>query len=319
MNILADRHHSGLWHSLVLMARRYGWTLYTQAGHEWWDRWYWSFGRSTYDDDRLAQQYLMHHPEIDAEFPDDEIRGVTLDEALEMDWTFVIATLQDNQNGMKKFADKVGAQFIVQVGNTGQYVDWQNDPLALVSSEVSIDGRGIVYHQPMDRIDFAPPTNIRSIASFVNLMPQMGPCWDLLQEAQRTTPVAVYGAQGADGIIKPFSRLVELMGTYGWGWHDKGQGDGFGHVLHSWAAVGRPLIGHARHYNGRMGRVYWRDMETCIDLDVHSVEDALAIVATISPEDHAAMCHAMRAEYEKIDWEGEAIQIADFLGLAVPA
>ena len=59
LNVLVDRHHSGLYQSLQLLARRLGWTLYTPVGMDWWDEWYWSFGRGTYSDDRLARQYLM--------------------------------------------------------------------------------------------------------------------------------------------------------------------------------------------------------------------------------------------------------------------
>jgi hypothetical protein len=33
VNVLADRHHSGLYHSLQLLAARFGWTLYTPVGH----------------------------------------------------------------------------------------------------------------------------------------------------------------------------------------------------------------------------------------------------------------------------------------------
>ena len=40
-----------------------------------------------------------------------------------------------------------------------------------------------------------------------------------------------YGIDGPEGIIKPYSRLIDLMASYGWGWHCKAQGDGFGYPL----------------------------------------------------------------------------------------
>ena len=107
-----------------------------------------------------------------------------------------------------------------------------------------------------------------------------------------------------------------MMAVVGWGWHDKAQGDGFGHVIHSWAAVGRPLIGHASHYRGRMAEPFWQDGVTCIDLDRHSVAEAVSIVQNISAEDHAEMCRAIRAVFDSlVDYDSEAERIAAFLGI----
>jgi hypothetical protein len=54
--------------------------------------------------------------------------------------------------------------------------------LALVSSEMPIEGRGVLYHQPMDPIAFKDPREqMGGAASFVNCMPSMGACWDLLR------------------------------------------------------------------------------------------------------------------------------------------
>ncbi|HXI97147.1 MAG TPA: hypothetical protein VNG04_13530, partial [Candidatus Acidoferrum sp.] len=68
MNVLADKHHAGLFHSLQLLAGRLGWTLYTPVGLDWWTEGYWRFGRG-YGDDRLAQQFLRHDFDVDGEFP----------------------------------------------------------------------------------------------------------------------------------------------------------------------------------------------------------------------------------------------------------
>jgi len=177
-----------------------------------------------------------------------------------------------------------------------------------------IPKNGVVYHQEMDPIAFRPVTERRTAASFVNCMPFMGRCWDLLQEAQGLgLSVRVFGIDGREGIVKPNTALVDLMASVGWGWHDKGQGDGYGHVLHTWAAVGRPLVGHASHYAGKMGERFWRDGETCIDLDKHSVAETVEIVRTITPERHAEMCRAIRAEFERIDYDAETEQIRRLL------
>jgi hypothetical protein len=325
-NVLADRHHAGLFHSLQLLGQRFGWTVYAPTGMAWWDEGYWAFGRSTYHDDRLAAQFLRGVPGVDgngpvpdSEFPDWPIPTVTLAEAREMDWAYVIASVPDNEQGFARFAREMGAQYVVQVGNTGQYVDWSLDPLALVSSEMPILGRGIRYHQEMDPVAFVEPAlpwGPRTVASFVNCMPSMGYCWDLMQPVLDT--VDVYGIDGNLGIVKPYAELIRRMGLYGWGWHDKAQGDGFGHVIHSWAAVGRPLVGHAGHYAGKMGERFWQD-GTCIDLGLVAVGDAVERIRSISVVEHAEMCRAIRAEFDAIDYDAEAETIADFLGVRVPA
>ena len=321
MNVLADRHHSGLFHSLQLLAVRMGWTLYTPIGMGWWDAGYWAFGKSTYNDDRLAQQFLVGvaGPDglgapPDGEFPDWPVPTVTISEAHAMDWAFVIATVPDNEDGFARFAEEVGARFIVQVGNTGQYVAWHRDPLVLSSSEMPIHGRGVVYHQEMDPIAYHPPHNRRTAASFTNCMPFMGSCWTLLQEAQGLgLPISVYGIDGPDGIVKPNTELVARMARVGWGWHDKQVGDGFGHTIHTWAAVGRPLVGHASHYRGKMAEHLWKDGVTCIDLDQHSVAEAVQMIRTMCRCRHEDMCRAIRAEFETIDFDGEAEMIRAFL------
>lgn len=313
-NVLADRHHGGLYRSLQLLADRLGWTLFTPTGHEWWDAAIWQFGRWTYQDDRLAGQFLSQSGP-DPEFPTTPIRYVTLDDARQMRWDYVIATVPDNEAGFARFAREQDATYVIQVGNTGQPVDWSLNPLALISSETPLQGRGVLYHQEMEPVAFSPRTDRHTAASFVNCMPHMGRCWDLLQQAD--LKVAVFGIDGPQGIVKPYSRLVKMMANYGWGWHDKAQGDGFGHVIHSWAAVGRPLIGHASHYAGKLAERFWQDGITCIDLDRHPVPEAVEMVRTISSEDHERMCRAIRAEFDAIDYDAEAEAIRELL-TAVP-
>ena len=101
------------------------------------------------------------------------------------------------------------------------------------------------------------------------------------------------------------------MALSDWAYHDKVTGDGFGHIIHNWAAIGRPLIGHARYYRGQLAERFWRDGVTCIDLDRHSIEEAAEMVRTISanPDYHRAMCEAIRAEFDTIDWASETAEI----------
>jgi Ni,Fe-hydrogenase III large subunit len=58
---------------------------------------------------------------------------------------------------------------------------------------------------------------------------------------------------------------------------------------------------------------------TCIDLDRHSVDEAVTRILEISEDEHAAMCRAIRAEFERIDYDAEAAEIARLLRVPVAA
>jgi len=330
VNILGDRHQADLYYSLQLLFEdRLGMTLYTPVGFEWFDEGYWRFGEKHFGR-TLAEQYLNvdarwsdggthdpHHPER-------LIRGVTLAEAQGMDWGYVLASVQDNQFGFARFAREHGAQYLYSVGNTNQQIDWSLDPFALVSAEADIEGRGLRYHQEFDAIGtfgYRRPTQAKCVATFVNCFPQIM-CHPLWNEAQALAPAwewREHGINGRDGNLEPVGRIADVMAASSFGWHDKVHGDGMGHVIHNWAAVGRPLIGHSSHYAGKLAEPLWQDMVTCIDLDRRPVAEAVALMEEIvaNPAMHQAMCEAIRARFDAlVDFDGEARQIANALGLA---
>jgi hypothetical protein len=341
IRVLADRHHAGLFHSLQLLFARIGRLtgdevrVETPIGHEWWDAGFWRFGEG-YGDDRLARQFLnvdlftagLFGDTItnDPEFPESPIYGVTLNTALEHHYDFVVATVQDNQHGLARFAREMGARFVLAVGNTGQMIDWGLDPLVINSSEMPVLGRGVNVGQEFDSDGLFAREGINNatrIGSFVNCMTSIA-CWPLLDHA-RSAPdldVRVHGIDGPDGNIKPISTIANIMRGCGWGWHDKEHGDGFGHVIHYWAAIGRPLIGHASHYKGKRAEALWQDGVTCIDLDRHPIAEALEMVRSIAsePARHNDMSVAIRRAFdEECDWDRDAASVAELLGLAVTA
>ncbi len=336
MKALIDRHQADLFYALQLIFEdTLGGAVYTPIGREWWDEGYWRFGEA-YGDERLVDQYLgIHegiwtpgwHPgaytTIDGHHPDRPIRGLTLDLAKKtgQDINFVVATVQENQQGLARFAREIGAKYVYQVGNTRQQVDWSLDPLALVSSEVPIEGRGVVMHQPFDHtgiFGFRDPAEAqRRFSSFVNLMPRLAdwPLWEGYRAHLPGWETKVYGIDGYDGNLEPVERIAEAMATSAFGLHLKPTGDGFGHVLHNWAAIGRPIIGRASYYRGQMGERFWQDTITCIDLDQRSPLENVALIDAIwnDKDRYGEMCRAIRAEFDKIDWPGEAAAIKAFL------
>lgn len=340
MNVLIDRHHAGLLYSLQLLFEdRLGMDVYVPVGHEWWDEGYWRFGQ-VFGDDRLAQQYLMPNPPwkigeneyepwetYDVEFPSRRIRGATLQAARHWGgWDYVVATVQENAAGLHRFAQEAGAQFVYQVGNNGQRIDWSLNPLVLASAKIEFpEGqRGVTYHQEFDKdgtFAFRDPVWHRSdiVRSFVNCFPLMPTEWRRFQEFQRAAPEMTYmvhGHDGPDGLVQPTTMVADVMANSGWGYHDKPQGDGFGHVIHYWAAVGRPLIGSASYYRGLFAEHLWEDGVTAIDLSIRSVEEAAEMALQLAAsKDWIEMCHHIRDRLDQlVDFDAEAAAIRELLG-----
>ena len=332
MRVLVDRHQADLFYAMQLLFEdSLGLEVYTPIGYEWFDRGYWQFGHQHLGR-ALADQYLR----IDARYvaaPDRwqttdpahsgrVIRCVTLDQFRALGgWSHIVATVQDNQAGFARLAAEVGAKYVYQVGNTRQQCDWGLDPLTLVSSEVPIVGRGVRMHQPFDhRITFRfrqPDEAGPVVSSFVNLMPRLvdWPLWLGYQSHLPEFATRVYGIDGPDGNLHPVAAIADAMAASAFGLHLKPSGDGFGHVLHNWVAVGRPLIGRASYYRGQLGERFWQDGVTCIDLDQRGPDENAALIRDVwaDRDRYGAMCRAIRAEFDRIDWDAELREITGLL------
>jgi hypothetical protein len=295
VNILVDRHHADLLYSLQLTYEPTH-DLFVPMDFEWWDAGYWQFGRG-YGDDRLAQQFLR--PEgrevepglwltFDDHHPERPIYGVSLERARSMDWESVCATVDDNQQGFARFAREHGARYLYHIGNARQAIDASLAPTIIEGPQRFDLDWTFRYREPVMR---------DRIVSFVNLLPLIPEMWagyEGLRERLPSFSFASYGHSCPDGLLKPVAAIAEEMARAGWAYHDKVTGDGFGHILANWAAVGRPLIGHASYYAGQWGEALWVDGATCIDLDRHSLDEAADIIRKMSPERHAVMCAAIR-------------------------
>ena len=69
------------------------------------------------------------------------------------------------------------------------------------------------------------------------------------------------------------------------------------------------------HYEGLMAEGLWQDGVTCIDLANRSLADSAAMIRDIWADKprYRAMCEAIRAEFDKIDYDAEAEQIRALL------
>lgn len=362
MNVLVDRHHAGLLYSLQLLFEdRLGYDLYIPIGDKWWESKVWQFGKG-YGDDRLARQYLTindaelilgldeatpardaeeadgHYVLRDmAEYPERPIRCVTMEQFKNLgDWGFIIATVPDNAPGFAWLAKQVDAEFVYQVGNHNQFIDWSLDPIVLSSSEAPIRGRGVTVHQEFEkdtvfqyrdpaplyeRDPYVPFTPVHSTGSFVNCfnrIPRELAYWQATRAELPGWRFAMHGSDGDDGKVGPCPTLADVISSFGFGWHDKPHGDGFGHVIHYLASIGRPLVGNSQHYRGLFAEGLWEDGTTCIDTAGRSPGETAVLLNEIAvdPERHERMCRAIRERVDTLcDFDAEEVKIREVLGL----
>jgi len=244
---LADRHQADLFYALQLLFEdQLGIEVYTPVGYDWFDEGYWQFGHQHLGR-ALADQFLNidakyslvddggggYWATFDPAHPEREIRCLTVEQFHAwQDWTHIVATVQDNQAGFARLASEVRAKYVYQIGNTRQEADWSLDPLALVSSEVPIVGRGVRMHQPFDHLGtfrFRDPAEAAPvISSFVNLMPRLvdWPLWLAHQTYLPDWQTRVYGIDGPDGNLHPVTAIADAMAGSAFGLHLKPTGDG---------------------------------------------------------------------------------------------
>lgn len=326
VRVLADWHHPGLWESLeILFGDRFGWELYAPRGMAWAEAGFWRF---THQDWAAPAYLIVQAAERDGyaeapvpEYPSRPRRVVTLEQADALRPDIVLASVPAHDASFRRLADRWGARYVYQMGNARQPTSRLAD-LTLASVITPKRPKTIRYHQEFSLETFAfaappPPGAKPAIGSFMLRLPTASCAYQwLAQDAD----VAWRDYGGADprsgGYLAPMTAVAAAMRDCAWIWHDKRIGDGYGHVVHNAAAMGRPLIGHAAHYRGRMAGAYWRDLETCIDLDKHSPAVAARLIRGISaqPEWLAEFGQAIRATFDReVDFAAEASEIAQAL------
>lgn len=359
MRVLTDFHHHALAESLlILFEDRYGAEVHFPYGMDWFHRWYWSFERAWHGD-AVAQQYLLGvwtdaieiepglFQRMDPRHPGRLNHAVTLDYALSQRYDLVLCSLPHNYSGFRRLAKETGARYGIQIGNLAQEWDREAD-FALVSSTLPgfgpehagrrIEYQGVpsvIYHQEFSLDTFRPewpPGERNSVASFVNCFAETAPAYADFTTLARANPDfdwKVYGSYGsatedefAAGDISEVSQVADAMRASRIGWHSKMWSDGFGHVIHNWFAIGRPVVGHAGFYADKLAGPLWVEGETSFDVARHSTDALLSHMRRLRDDDdyHARICENVATRFrEVVDYDAEADLIADLLGVAVAA
>lgn len=340
MKILTDFHHPDLYWSFVLtMERRLGWEVYRVIGMEWFDKGYWQFEKF-WAGNRFAKMFLALDPtnapgdqtnpvrkpdrnlfthwiREDERHPGYDIKMVTIEQAREIEFDYVMATVPHNQEGFKRFADEIGAGFIVQVGNAEHNIDWSLDPIVLNSTARELKGKtkSLDYDQEIDpSFSYEPLPEKGEIASFHIDWNQQN--LDMFFEVAAHLPMYEFQSYGNLGLyLIKTADVAQKMKESRILWHTKHVGDGWGHVIHGAMAIGRPLIGKKSYYKNRIA---WRCWTPANSIDIEGMSPRTVAVelqsAMEDPDRLQLMGMASRDIWERyIDYERDAESIERLL------
>lgn len=345
IRILTDYAHNDLWHSMsMLFEDRFGWELYRPIGMEWYDEGIWRFERDRLGD-QVARQFLepwpsdekvpWHSVRPDEAHPGKQMRMVTVNQAKALGLDLVISTLAENEDGLHRFAREVGAHYGIQVGNQGAPNSWGLAEFALLS--VTTPGfhpwmPHVTYHQEFSLDDYRyewPPAERDLVSTRVQCITGT-PDYGIFRRVAALTPEARFRHFGHcndedelwGGNAPTVPDIAESMRASRVAWHAKRWSDGYGHVLHSWAAVGRPIIGSSGYYTGRndgipkLGGALFVEGETSFDIDTHSEAELSAIVRSLIEDDdyhREISANVYRRFREVVNFDVEAAAIRGML------
>lgn len=310
IRVLTDAIHADLWESLrILVEDRFGWELYAPHGLGWYESGIWNFERARLGD-AVARQFLdPWHADVpgsqawlrpDTTHPGRIIKRLTIEQARDLKPDLVISTLAENDLGWKGFADEVGAHFGVQVGNQGQGCVWGAAEFALIST--TTPGftpwmPHVYYHQEFSLEDFAADGGARALPDRVGTWVQCATTsggYDRFRTLAARTGLdwRWYGHCGeADeyhgGNMPSTPEVAARMHEARIAWHWKEWSDGYGHVIHNLAAIGRPLLVTAGYYADKLAGPLLVEGVTSWDVRRHTDDELVRIISRlVSDDDH---------------------------------
>lgn len=314
-NVFVDRHHDSLFNSLIILfEKRLGWKLSTQAGMAWYQEGLWD----VFPHPSTAEQYLLR--EVEKE------HGITLEQFKDTKFDVLLCSIPTHVNIWLKLKElyQPQAKLIFQVGNVWPF-DHSFPIKNILASAVVPQLMGfnvLQYHQEFDLNSFhyEPVKEGRKIYSFTNCLNTVDlyrPDWDLFLQLESLLPewtFKSYGGQTRDGAISPLdvaAKMREATFIY----QCKTKGDGFGHVIHQAAAVGRPLITRFSDYEDKLAECLIDEI-TSISVD-HATPETIANMIRETWDSGLTPITRGKNIYQKfkdnVDFEYEAEQIKQFL------
>lgn len=341
-NVLSDCHHLGLFNSLrLLFEKRLGGNLYRPIGIDWLDKGFWRMAEIYNNHPATVAQYLgindtcidkKTHYEIYEAGHDYIQKAITFDQFLALPIDIIIASIPQHIESFWKLSQvhPNKPKVIYQIGNVW---DIQQCPIPniMASAKVYIPLKyhSIIYHQEFDTEIFNrncnyidaqcwPDDNIYSFINCLNTASIYQQDWQLFQDLEKAMPewnFKSFGGSCRDGGISGVKNIADKMREAKFGIHLKNFGDGYGHVLFNFAAVGRPVIIKEQYYLGKLGGELIKDGETCITIDGLSIPQIIEKINYYNESSrYMKLCKNTYENFIKhVDFDKEAEQLKTFL------
>lgn len=263
-------------------------------------------------------------------------RAITFEQFLNKPIDYIIASIPEHIVPFQRLIQehKPNAKLIVQIGNKWSFENVSNARNILDSTkmqEIPTGANYQFYHQEFDINIFRPENWIyldmdprhpgiqtpgKKIYSFLNVLQETTEynTFRSLEDQMIGWEFKSFGGQCRDGCITGNKQLADKMKEARFIIHLK-TGDGYGHVLHNAAAVGRPLIIKKGFYRRSTAEDLLVDGVTCIDIDNLTLSDAMQKIEYYNDEErYRNLCQNMyRAFRGVVDFDKEAEEIRGFL------
>lgn len=346
IRVLCDAIHADLWESLRLLFEvRLGWELYRPIGMEWAEKGIWRFEQHQPYGVGVAHQFLDVWPtdrrvdpvmhgfdwrRADTTHPGQDIRLVHYEEARDQRWDLVLATLAENEQGWYQFAQEVGAHYGIQVGNQGAANLWPIAEFGLLS--VTTPGLKpwkphVYYRQEFSLEDFAPDHGAMAEPDLVMNRVQctsQTPDHERWRRMAAAVPEARFRWYGHceprdewfGGSDETTPLVAGSMHRARIAWHPKRWSDGYGHVIHNWFSIGRPVIASAGYYADKLAGPLFEEGVTSFDMDRLSDDELAGVVRMLLGDEDRwlRMCEASAERFRAVvDFDAEAAEIRAML------
>ena len=348
-NVFTDFHHSSLLNSLIILfEKRFNGNVYRPIGTEWHELGYWKIynhpetiqqflgiGGATPDGTRELNEVASTTPEADPIYncydidSDQTNKAITHSRFMNEQIDLVVASIPDHIEPFRRLCDSHPSKpkLIYQIGNAWNIGDDLEKHVDGIMASARLNRAPTVpfieYHQEFD-IDIFKPQNlspIRKVGSFVNCFnvdALFVDDWHLFTACEKLVPqwkFEAFGGQCRDGAAHGSKQLSQFMNESEFIWHTKNGGDGYGHVIHNAAAVGKPIICKLEYYRGKLAEKLLRDGETAVVIDGLNAQEIINKIEYFSERiRYNEMCKITAINFNiVVDFDAEALNIKNWL------
>jgi hypothetical protein len=267
----------------------------------------------------------------DTTHPPQVQRLVTMEQAAELRPDLVLATLAENELGWRQWADDHGAHYGIQVGNQDAANVWAAAEFGLLS--VTTPGftpwkPHVTYRQEFDLNLFHADGGAGALTTPVVMnrvqCTTQTPDYQTFRDLAAAIPEGHFRWYGHceprdelfGGDHHTTAEVAASMHGARIAFHAKRWSDGYGHVIHNWAAIGRPMLVTAGYYQDKLAGPLFVEGVTSYDLQTLGRGDLEAVTRRlIHDDDHwRRMCENAAARFrEVVSFDAEAEQIRTML------